>query len=101
MDTEFWKEKTLLRPWKEEKKVFIKLCLGYDHTCKIKDFKWVCLLLAEKVEGKVSVEQEIKKGNDSEIYEIWYGNGLDFTIIDREKVIILSVDGNRVVVRKK
>ena len=27
-----------------------------------------------------------QKGNDSEIYEIWYGNGLDFTIIDREKV---------------
>ena len=22
----------------------------------------------------------------SEIYEIWYGNGLDYTVIDREKV---------------
>jgi len=27
-----------------------------------------------------------QKGNNSEIYEIWYGNGLEFTIIDREKV---------------
>ena len=27
-----------------------------------------------------------KKDSESEIHEIWYGNGLDFTIIDREKV---------------
>jgi hypothetical protein len=27
-----------------------------------------------------------KKDNSDEIYEIWYGNGLDYTIIDREKV---------------
>ena len=24
------------------------------------------------------------KGNTNELHEIWYGNGLDFTIIDRE-----------------
>tara|TARA_B100001250_G_C19815448_1_gene798068 strand:- start:2011 stop:4344 length:2334 start_codon:yes stop_codon:yes gene_type:complete len=27
-----------------------------------------------------------KKENSNEIHEIWYGNGLDYTIIDREKV---------------
>lgn len=27
-----------------------------------------------------------KKENSDEIHEIWYGNGLDYTIIDREKV---------------
>ena len=27
-----------------------------------------------------------KKDNSDEIHEIWYGNGLDYTIIDREKV---------------
>ena len=27
-----------------------------------------------------------QKGNQDEIYEIWYGNGLDYTIIDRERV---------------
>jgi len=27
-----------------------------------------------------------KKDNSSEIHEIWFGNGLDYTIIDREKV---------------
>ena len=27
-----------------------------------------------------------KKDNSNEIHEIWYGNGLDYTIIDREKV---------------
>ena len=27
-----------------------------------------------------------KKDNSNEIQEIWYGNGLDYTIIDREKV---------------
>ena len=27
-----------------------------------------------------------KKGNNSEIHEIWYGNGLDYTVIDRERV---------------
>ena len=33
---------------------------------------------------QVIIVQE--KGNSDEIYEIWYGNGLDFTIIDRERV---------------
>ena len=27
-----------------------------------------------------------QKGNNSEIHEIWYGNGLDYTVIDRERV---------------
>ena len=27
-----------------------------------------------------------QKGNNDEIYEIWYGNGLDYTVIDRERV---------------
>ena len=29
-----------------------------------------------------------QKGNDSEIYEIWYGNGLEFTIIEGPKTTI-------------
>ena len=42
-----------------------------------------------------------QKGNDSEIYEIWYGNGLDFTIIDREKVDwVFSQDIQEVLIAK-
>jgi hypothetical protein len=42
-----------------------------------------------------------QKGNDSEIYEIWYGNGLDYTIIDREKVDwIFSQDIQSVLIAK-
>ena len=42
-----------------------------------------------------------QKGNTSEIYEIWYGNGLDFTIIDREKVDwVFSQDIQNVLIEK-
>ena len=42
-----------------------------------------------------------QKGNDSEIYEIWYGNGLDYTVIDREKVDwVFSQDIQSVLVTK-
>ena len=42
-----------------------------------------------------------QKGNDSEIYEIWYGNGLDYTTIDREKVDwVFSQDIQSVLVAK-
>ena len=42
-----------------------------------------------------------QKGNNSEIYEIWYGNGLDFTIIDREKVDwVFSQDIQNVLIEK-
>ena len=42
-----------------------------------------------------------QKGNTSEIYEIWYGNGLDFTIIDREKVDwVFSQDIQEVLIAK-
>ena len=42
-----------------------------------------------------------QKGNNSEIYEIWYGNGLDFTIIDREKVDwVFSQDIQEVLIAK-
>ena len=40
-----------------------------------------------------------KKGNSDEIHEIWYGNGLDYTVIDREKVDwIFSQDIQKVLI---
>ena len=42
------------------------------------------------------------KGNTKELHEIWYGNGLDFTIIDREKVDwIFSQDIQSVLIAKE
>lgn len=42
-----------------------------------------------------------QKGNTNEIYEIWYGNGLDYTVIDRERVDwIFSQDIQSVLVSK-
>ena len=42
------------------------------------------------------------KGNEAELHEIWYGNGLDFTIIDREKVDwIFSQDIQNVLIAKE
>ncbi len=42
-----------------------------------------------------------KKGTTKEIHEIWYGNGLDFTIIDRERVDwIFSQDIQSVLIEK-
>ena len=42
-----------------------------------------------------------KKDNNNEIYEIWYGNGLSYTIIDREKVDwIFSQDIQKVLIAK-
>ncbi len=35
-----------------------------------------------------------QKGNQDEIYEIWYGNGLDYTVIDRERVDWIFTAGN-------
>ena len=41
------------------------------------------------------------KDNKNEIYEIWYGNGLDFTIIDREKIDwVFSQDIQNVLIAK-
>ena len=43
-----------------------------------------------------------QKGNSEEIYEIWYGNGLDFTVIDREKVDwVFSQDIQKVLIAKE
>ena len=43
-----------------------------------------------------------QKGNSEEIYEIWYGNGLDFSIIDREKVDwVFSQDIQKVLIAKE
>ena len=48
---------------------------------------------------QVIIVQE--KGNSDEIHEIWYGNGLDFSIIDREKVDwVFSQDIQQVLVAK-
>ena len=48
---------------------------------------------------QVIIVQE--KGNSDEIHEIWYGNGLDFSIIDREKVDwVFSQDIQEVLVAK-
>ena len=42
-----------------------------------------------------------KKGNSNEIHEVWYGNGLDFTIIDREKIDwVFSQDIQQVLIDK-
>ena len=42
-----------------------------------------------------------QKGNSDEIHEIWYGNGLDFSIIDREKVDwVFSQDIQKVLIAK-
>ena len=42
-----------------------------------------------------------EKGNSDEIHEIWYGNGLDFSIIDREKVDwVFSQDIQKVLIAK-
>ena len=62
-------------------------------------------------EGDRTLIQEMKptdqiiivqqKGNASEIYELWYGNGLDFTIIDREKIDwVFSQDIQAVLIAK-
>ena len=41
------------------------------------------------------------KGNREQIHEIWYGNGLDYTIIDRERVDwVLSQDIQQVLMEK-
>ena len=43
-----------------------------------------------------------QKGNSEEIYEIWYGNGLDFSVIDREKVDwVFSQDIQKVLISKE
>ena len=43
-----------------------------------------------------------EKGNTNELHEIWYGNGLDFTIVDREKVDwIFSQDIQSVLIAKE
>ena len=43
-----------------------------------------------------------EKGNSNEIHEIWYGNGLDFSIIDREKVDwVFSQDIQKVLIAKE
>ena len=48
---------------------------------------------------QVIIVQE--KGNSDQIHEIWYGNGLDFSIIDREKVDwVFSQDIQQVLVAK-
>ena len=42
-----------------------------------------------------------EKGNIEQIHEIWYGNGLDYTIIDRERVDwVLSQDIQQVLMEK-
>ena len=42
-----------------------------------------------------------EKGNSDEIHEIWYGNGLDFSIIDREKVDwVFSQDIQKVLIAR-
>ena len=42
-----------------------------------------------------------QKSNDNEIHEIWYGNGLEFIIIDREKVDwIFSQDIQKILLEK-
>ena len=42
-----------------------------------------------------------QKGNAKEIYEIWYGNGLDYTIINRERVDwVFSQDIQEVLIAK-
>ena len=42
-----------------------------------------------------------KKDDNSQIHELWYGNGLDFTIIDREKIDwVLSQDIQKVLIEK-
>ena len=42
-----------------------------------------------------------EKGNTEQIHEIWYGNGLDYTIIDRERVDwVLSQDIQQVLMEK-
>ncbi len=42
-----------------------------------------------------------QKGNSNEIHEIWYGNGLDFIVVDREKVDwIFSQDIQKVLMAK-
>ena len=43
-----------------------------------------------------------QKGSSEEIYEIWYGNGLDFSVIDREKVDwVFSQDIQKVLIAKE
>ena len=43
-----------------------------------------------------------QKGNSEEIHEIWYGNGLDFSVIDREKVDwVFSQDIQKVLIAKE
>ena len=43
-----------------------------------------------------------QKGNSEEIHEIWYGNGLDFSVIDREKVDwVFSQDIQKVLISKE
>ncbi len=57
------------------------------------------LIQEMKPTDQVIIVQE--KGNDSEIHEIWYGNGLDFTTVDREKVDwIFSQDIQNVLIEK-
>ena len=42
-----------------------------------------------------------EKGNSQEIYEIWYGNGINYTIINRERVDwVLSQDIQQVLIEK-
>ena len=42
-----------------------------------------------------------QKGNNNEIHEIWYGNGLEFIIIDREKVDwVFSQDIQKILLEK-
>ena len=42
-----------------------------------------------------------QKGNTKEIYEIWYGNGLDYTVINRERVDwVFSQDIQEVLIAK-
>ena len=47
---------------KQEKKVFNKLCLSYDHTCKIRDL----YQKEREVVEKVDVEQREKKENNED-----------------------------------
>ncbi len=71
---------------------------GTDESQAVEDGGGTSIKEMEQSDQVIIVQQ---KGSVKEIHEIWYGNGLDFTIIDREKVDwIFSQDIQSVLIEK-
>ena len=70
---------------KEAIEAYIKMNYADDNTREtgIEEEDGTAIVEMGQTDQVIIVQQ---KGSVNEIHEIWYGNGLNYTVIDREKV---------------